>query len=191
MRHVQKTLRMRYMSKKRYLGPQNATRVDKTGSRWSECDTCRRNAILAPRMRHMSRKHGPDAQNAIFVAETNIGFVTSDCLCEILEKTRKMNIGFVTSDCLCEILEKIWKMNIGFVTSDCLCEILEKTRKMNIGFVTSNSIMFVLLISTKQLGISTRRRGSADMCGDLGLVRSLGLRADRCLGLDRGLRLRA
>ena len=37
--------RMRYMSKKRHLGPQNATRVDKTGSRCSECDTCRRNAM--------------------------------------------------------------------------------------------------------------------------------------------------
>ena len=38
-------LRMRYMSKKRYLGAQNATPVDKMGSRCSECDTCRRNAI--------------------------------------------------------------------------------------------------------------------------------------------------
>ena len=135
---------MRYMSKKRYLGPQNATRVDKTGSRCSECDTCRRNAILAPRMRHMSRKHGPDAQNAIFVAETNIGFVTSDCLCEILEKTRKMNIGFVTSDCLREILQKTRQMNIGFVSSDCLREILEKTWKMNIGFVTSDCLREIL-----------------------------------------------
>ena len=38
-------LRMRYMSKKRYLGAQNATPVDKMRSRCSECDTCRRNAI--------------------------------------------------------------------------------------------------------------------------------------------------
>ena len=46
-------------------------------------------------MRHMLGKHSPDAQNAILVAETNIGFLSSDCLCEILEKIRKMNIGFV------------------------------------------------------------------------------------------------
>ena len=98
---------MRYMSRKRYLGAQNATHVDKTESRCSECDTCRRNAIQALRMRHVWRKRSQGAQNAIHVAEANIGFVTSDCLCEILEKTRKMNIGFVTSDCLCEILEKI------------------------------------------------------------------------------------
>ena len=38
-------LRMRYMSKKRYLGAQHATPVDKMRSRCSECDTCRRNAI--------------------------------------------------------------------------------------------------------------------------------------------------
>ena len=68
-------------------------------------------------MRHMLGKHSPEAQNAIPVAETNIGFVTLDCLCEIVEKIRKMNIGFVTSDCLCEIVEKQRKTNIGFVTS--------------------------------------------------------------------------
>ena len=81
-----------------------------------------------------------DGQNAIFVAETNIGFVTSDCLCEILEKTWKVNTEFVTTDCLCDILEKTWKMSIGFVTSDCLCDILKKTCKMNIGFVTSHGL---------------------------------------------------
>ena len=124
MRHVQKTLRMRYvedtlprqsecdmcreenvwvlsmryMSTKRYLGAQTATFVDKTRSRCSEWDTCRRNAIQALRMWHMLRKHSPDAQNAIPVAETNIRFATSDCLCEIVEKIKKMNIGFVTTD---------------------------------------------------------------------------------------------
>ena len=86
-------------------------------------------------MRHMLGKHSPDAQNAIPVAETNIGFVTSDCLCEIVEKIRKLNIGFVTTDCLCGIVEKIWKMNIGFVTS--------------------NSIMFVLPIILTTFTITT------------------------------------
>ena len=105
-------------------------------------------------MRHLLGKHTTDAQNAIYVAETNIGFVTSDCLCEIVEKIRKMNIGFVTSDCLCEIVEKMRKMNIGFVTTDCLCEILENTRKMNIGFVTSNSMMFLLQIILTTLTIT-------------------------------------
>ena len=49
-------------------------------------------------MRHVLGKHSPNIQNAIPVAETNIGFVTLDCLCEIVEKIQKMNIGFVTSD---------------------------------------------------------------------------------------------
>ena len=56
-------------------------------------------------MRLMLGKHSPDAQNAISVAETNIGFVTLYCLCEIVEKIRKTNTGFVASDCLCEIVE--------------------------------------------------------------------------------------
>ena len=60
-------------------------------------------------MRNMMGKHSPDVQNAILVAETNIGFVTLDCLCEIVKKIRKMNIGFVTSDCVCEIVEKVGK----------------------------------------------------------------------------------
>ena len=80
-------------------------------------------------MRHVSRKRSLGAQNAIHVAETNIGFATLYCLCEILEKTRKMDIGFVASDCLCEMFEKTLKMNTGFVTSDCLCEYSSKHGK--------------------------------------------------------------
>ena len=81
-------------------------------------------------MRHMLGKHSPDAQNAIPVAETNIGFVTLDCLCKMVEKTWKMNIGFGSSDCLCEIVEKIKKMNVGCENTECLREIDPNSRKM-------------------------------------------------------------
>ena len=32
----------------------------------------------------------------------NIGYVTSDCLCEMLKETQKMNIGIVRPDAKCE-----------------------------------------------------------------------------------------